>query len=45
MPKCLDALCGRQLELEETLVIQLFLSNFVGCFGVCFLFSFSYDKL
>lgn len=40
MPKCLNALYVRWLEIEVALAIQLFLSNLVGFFLVIVLFLF-----
>lgn len=40
MPKCLNALYVRWLEIEVALVIQLFLSNLVGFFLVIVFFLF-----
>lgn len=38
MPKCLNALYVRWLEIEVSLVIQLFLSNLVGFFFLVIVF-------
>lgn len=38
MPKCLNALDVRWLEIEVALVIQLFLSNLVGFFFLVIVF-------